>query len=383
MEKQENPGIRWASLKHSYGQNGIEFAKWSFDMVFFEPMKIRFRRLIFPLFLVLLISLPGLLVNASEEKEHWERVRVKIDRQGTTQPPKPVEIDPGETQKENILIILDASGSMWGQVSLKRPDGARIQKCKIEIAAKVLEEYVGDLDEKKVNVGLRVFGRNREMGCKDSELIIPVGPLDKNAFTMTVMDVKPGHLGKTPIAYSLRRALVDISTPNDIRRFLDSGELSGGKKSIILITDGKGGCDSIEEVKGLEGDLRRLGVDIVKINVIALKVLQEGRSDPVVEPGAQLDMEAHLRKISRSTEGQYISIEAKPGMGIEEFERQMSKSIRIIAPTNTRERLLSLFYRSLDRINEFISAHMSATIIPTVILFSIFFVFVMRWFFQR
>jgi hypothetical protein len=345
-------------------------------------MKKRLKGYLFLFLLALLISQAFLPTDALA-RERWGRVRVKIDRHTKAPVPKPVEFDIEEAGKKNILIILDASGSMWGQVSLKRSDGTGAQKCKIEIAAKVLEEYVGDLDEKKVNVGLRVFGRHRELGCRDSELIIPVGPLDKKVFTIMVRDVKPGHLGRTPIAYSLRKALVDISTPNDIRRFLDSGELSGGNKSIILITDGKESCDSIEELKGLEEDLRRLGVDIVKINVIALKIPQEKRADDVIEPGVQLDMEAHLKKISRSTEGQYISIEAKLGMGVEEFERQMSRSIRIVAPTNTRERILSLFYRSLDRINEFISAHMSATVIPTVILFSIFFVFAMRWFFQR
>jgi hypothetical protein len=345
-------------------------------------MKIPLRGYLFRFLLALLIS-QAFLPGDALASERWGRVRVKIDGHTKAPVPKPVEFDTEEARKKNILIILDASGSMWGQVSLKRSDGSRAQKCKIEIAAKVLEEYVGDLDEKKVKVGLRVFGRHREMGCRDSELIIPVGPLDKKVFTIMVRDVKPGHLGRTPIAYSLRKALVDISTPNDIRRFLDSGELSGGNKSIILITDGKESCDSIEELKGLEEDLRRLGVDIVKINVIALKIPQEKRADDVIEPGVQLDMEVHLKKISRSTEGQYISIEAKPGMGVEEFERQMSRSIRIVAPTNTMERILSLFYRSLDRINEFISAHMSATVIPTVILFSIFFVFAMRWFFQR
>ena len=357
--------------------------QWAFAIGFFELMKMRLERFMFSFFLALLVSLPFLSASALAGNEHWGRVRMKIEKDEKIQPPKGVEVRPVESRKEHILIILDASGSMWGQVSLKRPDNTRVQKCKIEIARKVLEEYINDVNEGKVNVGLRVFGRHREMGCKDSQLIIPVGPLDKEAFKRTVREVKPGHLGKTPIAYSLRRALVDISTPNDIRRFLDSGEFSGGKKSIILITDGKEGCDSIEEVRGLEEDLRRLGVDIVKINVIALKVPGERKSDDVAEPGIQLDMEAHLRRISRSTEGQYISIEAKPGMGIEEFERQLSKSMRIVAPTNTRERLLSLLYRSIDRINGFISTHMSATLIPSTILFSIFFVFAMKWFFQR
>lgn len=343
---------------------------------------MRLRRFVFPFFLALLVFLPVLLDNALAH-ERWEKARAKIDGDVETQPPKGIAGSPDESRKEHMLLILDASGSMWGQVSLKRPGSTRNQKCKIEIAAKVLEEYADDLDEKKVNVGLRVFGRHPELGCKDSQLVIPVGVLDKKAFKRMVREVKPGHLGKTPIVYSLRKALMDISTPNDIRRFMDSGELSGGKKSIILITDGKGGCDSIEEVNALQEDLRRLGVDIVEINVIALEVPQGRQDDPPAESGSQLDMEDHLRKISRSTEGQYISIEAKPSMGIEEFERQVSKSMRIVAPTNTRERLLSFFYRGIDRINEFVSTHMSVTVVPTMVLLSIFIFFSMRWLFQR
>ena len=349
---------------------------------FFELIKMRSKKFVFPFVLALLISLPFLSANAVA-RERWERARVKIGGDGKIQLPKEVAISPHESRKEHMLFILDASGSMWGQVSLKRPDSTRNQKCKIEIAAKVLEGYVDDVDEKRVNVGLRVFGRDRELGCKDSQLVIPVGVLDKQAFKRMVREIKPGHLGKTPIAYSLRKALMDISTPSDIRRFMDSGELSGGKKSIILITDGKGGCDSIEEVNALQEDLRRLGVDIVEINVIALEVPQGRQDDPSAESGNQLDMEDHLRKISRSTEGQYISIEAKPSMGIEEFERQVSKSMRIVAPTNTRERLLSFLYRGIDRINEFVSTHMSVTVVPTMVLLSIFMFFSMRWLFQR
>ncbi len=294
-----------------------------------------------------------------------------------------IESGLGANQKENILIILDASGSMWGQISLRRPDNTSAQKCKIEIARRVLEEYVDDLDEKNVNVGLRVFGRHRERGCRDSQLIIPVKPLDKETFKSTVRKIKPAHLGKTPIAYSLRKALVDISTPHDIRRFLNTGELSGGKKSIILITDGEGGCDNIEEVRGLEKDLRHLGVDIVKINVITLKVPEKRKHNQMPEVGIKSDMGAHLKKIAQKTEGQYISIEAKPGMDIEEFERQFSRSMRMVAPTNTKERLFSLLYQSIHRINTFVSTHMSATIIPSMILFSIFLVFAMRWLFQK
>jgi len=352
---------------------------------------MRLERHMSPFFLALLISLTLLPVLFSEgayssplgKNRYGKKVRVKI-KQGERIPyRRSVEPGPGENRETNILIILDASGSMWGQVSFGEPANTRVQRCKIEIAKKVLVEYIDDLDEEKVSVGLRVFGQHPEKGCKDSQLIIPVGPLHKGTFKGTMEQVKPGHMGKTPLAYSLRRALVDISTPSDMRRFLDSGEFSGGEKSIVLITDGEGGCDTIEEVRGLEDDLRHLGVDIVRINVIELKVPQKERRNEMAELGIQSDMEAYLKKISQTTEGQYIRIEAKPGMGIEEFERQLSKSVRMVVPTNTRERILSLLYRGIRWINGFISTHMSATLIPSMILFSIFFTFAMKWFFRK
>jgi hypothetical protein len=353
-------------------------------------MKMRLERYIPPFFLALLISLP-LLTFFSQEAHpsllgrggYGKKVRMKIGQEKWVRPRKGVKPGSRENGKENILIILDASGSMWGQVSLGEPGTTRYKRCKIEIAQKVLEEYIDDLDEEKVNVGLRVFGRYRERGCKDTQLIIPVGPLDKEAFKGTMKKVKPGHLGKTPMAYSLRKALVDISTPSDMRRFLDSGEFAGGEKSIILITDGEGSCDSIGEVRGLEDDLRLLGVDIVRINVITLKIPQKEKQERMAELGIQEDVEVHLKKISRLTEGQYIDIEAKPGMGIEEFERQFRRSVRIAVPTNTRERVISLLYRGIQWMNGFIGTHTFATLVPSMLVFSIFFTFAMRWFFHR
>lgn len=358
--------------------------------VCYELMKMRFERYMSPFFLALLISLPLLPIFSEEAHssllgrgDYGKKVRMKIRQEKRVPPRKGIVPGPGETRKENILIILDASGSMWGQVSLGEPGTKHYQRCKIEIAKKVLEEYIDDLDEENVNVGLRIFGRYKERGCKDSQLIIPVEPLDKETFKETMKKVNPGHMGKTPMAYSLRKALVDISTPSDMRRFLDSGEFSGGEKSIILITDGEGGCDSIEEVRGLEDDLTLLGVDIVKINVIALKIPQKEKSDQMAELGFQADTQTHLRKISRLTEGQYIDIEAKPGMGIEEFERQLSRSVRIAVPTNTRERVISLLYRGIQWMNGFIRTHTFATLVPSMFVFSIFFTFAMRWFFHR
>ena len=93
--------------------------------------------------------------------------------------------------------------------------------------------------------------------------------------------------------------------------------------------------------------LLRLPSDLESVRVFIQPPGPSGMIDPekreqMAEVGMQLDMEVHLRKITERTAGQYFSVEAKPGTGIEEFERQLSKSIRVVAPTNTRERLLSL-----------------------------------------
>ncbi len=354
-------------------------------IAFLEVMKMRTSRSLIFLSTFLFISSAG-MPSITLGRDHPGKVRMKINRDGRAkgaQSRKRVEVESRQRRNENVLIILDASGSMWGQIALDGLNRNQDRRCKIEIAKKVLEEYIDDIDETKVNLGLRVFGQHRERGCRDSDLIIPVGPLDKEGFKEQMRAVQPGHLGKTPLAYSLRKALVDITTSSDMHRFLDSGEFSEGEKSIILITDGEGGCDSIEEVRGLEDDLRDLGVDIVRINVIELNIPKAMAHKDVGELGMQVDMAGNLRKISRSTEGQYIRIEAKPGMGIEEFERQLRKSMRVVAPTSARERILSLFYRYIGRINAFVSANMSATFIPFMILFSIFFVHAMKWFFRR
>ncbi len=65
-----------------------------------------------------------------------------------------------------ILFILDASGSMWGQI-----DGF----AKIVTAKEVLVARINDLPE-PINVGLMVFGHRAEKDCQDIEMVIPPGP---------------------------------------------------------------------------------------------------------------------------------------------------------------------------------------------------------------
>lgn len=119
-----------------------------------------------------------------------------------------------------IYIILDSSGSMWGEL----PDKSR----KVDTAKKVLKEYVSG-DFEGYELAFRVYGHRKKGDCKDSELLIPFGEPDQviTELSESIDSIKP--LGKTPITYSLEQALSDF------------GDKQG---EIILISDGIETCDA-------------------------------------------------------------------------------------------------------------------------------------------
>jgi Ca-activated chloride channel family protein len=73
-----------------------------------------------------------------------------------------------KNQEGNMMFILDASGSMWGQVE---------GKAKITIAKEVLVGLIENLPE-GLNVGLVAYGHRRKGDCKDVEELVPLGALD-------------------------------------------------------------------------------------------------------------------------------------------------------------------------------------------------------------
>ena len=86
-----------------------------------------------------------------------------------------------------LLLILDASGSMWGQIEGEN---------KIVIARRVLGGLVDGLEDGS-EVGVIAYGHRREGDCDDIETVVAMGPLDKAAVKSTVDGLNPK--GKTPI----------------------------------------------------------------------------------------------------------------------------------------------------------------------------------------
>lgn len=153
--------------------------------------------------------------------------------------------DPGK-----LLLMLDASGSM------KEPDPAG--GTKMEAAKKALTGVVNSLPE-DAHVGLRVYGATEPGGtptkaaCADTQLAVPIGPLDKPALTKAIKGFEAK--GETPIAHSLTKAMDDLGDT--------------GKRNIILVSDGEESCvpDPCPVVKDLVKDGIDLRIDTVGFGV--------------------------------------------------------------------------------------------------------------------
>jgi Ca-activated chloride channel family protein len=148
---------------------------------------------------------------------------------------------------ERMVLVLDASGSMWGQI-----DG----KPKIAIAKSVLAELVDELPE-DLHVGLTVYGHRRKGDCKDIEMVVPVERIDTKAIKQRIEAISPK--GKTPIAASL------IQTAKTLKD-------APGQKTIVLVTDGLESCD--RDPCKVAGELAASGA-VTKIHVVGFDLAGE------------------------------------------------------------------------------------------------------------
>lgn len=118
-----------------------------------------------------------------------------------------------------LYFILDASGSMWGEL----PDKSR----KIAVARSVLRDFLAG-DFQGQSLAFRIYGHRQKGDCRDSELVFPPGQAQAAKTRVVPLFDRINPKGKTPIIYSLQQAAKD---------------LKGREAEIILITDGLETCD--------------------------------------------------------------------------------------------------------------------------------------------
>ena len=152
-----------------------------------------------------------------------------------------------------VLLILDASGSMWGQI-----DGEN----KIVIARRALGGLVDQLPEDSP-AGLIAYGHRSEGDCDDIETVVPLGPLSKDSLKKTVDGLNPK--GKTPITRSVQQAFEALKDRED-------------GATVILVSDGLetcGGdpCAAVRAAKeqGIEFILHVVGFDVAGEDVSQLE----------------------------------------------------------------------------------------------------------------
>ncbi|WP_027144794.1 VWA domain-containing protein [Mesorhizobium sp. WSM3626] len=133
-----------------------------------------------------------------------------------------------------VIIILDASGSMWAQI-----DG----KPKLEIARESLRtvlQSVPAADE----IGFMAYGHREKGSCDDIQLIVPPQAGSASAISAAADSMK--FLGKTPLTAAVKQAAEALRYTED-------------KATVVLITDGLETCGGDPCALGKE--LEASGVD--------------------------------------------------------------------------------------------------------------------------
>ncbi|MAK59864.1 MAG: hypothetical protein CMK09_02685 [Ponticaulis sp.] len=138
--------------------------------------------------------------------------------------------DPSRTE-----LILDASGSMWGQI-----DG----EAKITIARRVISELLETWPETS-QLGMTVYGHRSEGDCQDIERLVPLGPFDAEGVRQAMSTIRP--LGKTSLTDAVRQSAEALAEDE-----------AGG--SIILVTDGLETCSGDPCALGRELAERDIGL---------------------------------------------------------------------------------------------------------------------------
>ncbi|MBW8369313.1 MAG: VWA domain-containing protein, partial [Arenimonas sp.] len=122
-----------------------------------------------------------------------------------------------EAKPARTLIVMDGSGSMWGQI-----DG----RPKLEIARETVADVVSKLPANQT-LGLVAYGHRRKGDCKDIELMVPPAP----GTSAQVLDAvnRMRFLGMTPLSEAVKQAAEAL-------RYTEEAA------TVVLVTDGLETC---------------------------------------------------------------------------------------------------------------------------------------------
>ncbi|KUF12049.1 vWA domain-containing protein [Pseudoponticoccus marisrubri] len=192
------------------------------------------------------------------------------------------------------MLVLDASGSMWGQI-----DGT----AKIDIARGAIGDLLAGLPQDST-VGLMAYGHRRQGDCNDIEVLVPAGPLDRAGLAVRLDTLTPR--GKTPIAAALRAAAAQLGD-------------SSGPARVILISDGRETCvqDACSAVRDLAGqgvDIRAhvIGFDVDEAATAELTCIARATGGTYRGAGTAASLAGALTTLARAETGQSMADATAP-----------------------------------------------------------------------
>ncbi|MFH1965332.1 MAG: VWA domain-containing protein [Acidobacteriota bacterium] len=173
--------------------------------------------------------------------------------------------EPKPREAGRAILVLDASGSMWGRVS---------GRTKVEIARESIERLMETWNP-DIELGLVAYGHRRKGDCKDIELVLPVARNKREDVIKAVHRLNAR--GKTPLSDSVRQAAEILSYTSE-------------RATVILISDGLETCgmdpcalaEKLEQ-EGIAFTAHVIGFDLKKEELPALKCIAEGTGGMFIE----------------------------------------------------------------------------------------------------
>jgi len=144
-----------------------------------------------------------------------------------------------------VEIILDASGSMLQRIGSQR---------RIDIAKQTLTKLTSTTLPAGTPFALRVFGR--ELDSCQTDLEIPLSPLNAGAVAAKIAALEVKNNAKTPIGASLEKAASDLSGVK-------------GERLVVLLTDGEETCGG-DPAAAIE-KLKQGGIAI-RVNIVGFAI---------------------------------------------------------------------------------------------------------------
>lgn len=205
-----------------------------------------------------------------------------------------------ETPSSNVMLVFDASGSMWGQI-----DGTS----KIQIAREAFNNAQSVWGGPDRNVGLIAYGHRRKGDCRDIETLVPLTVGGGAQIAQQVSGLNPK--GKTPLSDAIRRAA-------DALRFREEAA------TVVLFSDGIETCNA--DPCALANELERDGIDFTA-HVIGFGL------------GKDTDRK-QLECIAENTGGRFL--EARDASGLEDALTKVSAAPKPTEPEQTETAVVPL-----------------------------------------